>query len=99
MSNIGGAIVASRSMCASFSSPASFANGAVSGSGPAGGSTSVAVERVVFGTSGVARIGGSLGRGRRGGTFGRGLLGNGVDQIGHREHADRDRLVRVVHDD
>src|SRR5512134_97211 len=109
MSRSGGAIVARRSEWDSLSSPVALTKGVSSGFGLGTAGTMVAVARSVVGTSGIgglwvgAGYGSGRGRGgcggrRAGGQVGR-LLGDGVDEVGHREEADRDRLVEVVDDD
>src|SRR3990170_466027 len=105
MSSSGGAIVARRSECDSLSSPASLTKGVSSGCGLGTAGTRVAVARSVVGTSGIGGLwvgagfegGGGRGGRRAGGQGGR-LLGDRVDEVGHREETDRDRLVVVVND-
>src|SRR3990172_1374578 len=101
MSSSGGAIVARRSEWDSLSSPASLTKGVSSGCGLGTAGTRVAVARSVVGTSGIGGLwvgDGVEGGGGRGGGRGGGLLGDRVDEVGHGEETDRDRLVVVVDD-
>src|SRR3989337_486366 len=102
MSRSGGAMVARRSEWDSLSSPASLTKGVSSGCGPGTAGTRVAVARSVVGTSGIgcsrgrAGVGGRCGCRLGGDREGASLLGDRMDEVGHREDPDRDRLVEVV---